>query len=153
MVDEVKALLEKATPGEWFRSSVPQYRIEGRRMIITEERTVTNEVCAGRRDLPTADHVAVARLDADAALIAAAPTIARAYLDTAAELVAERERSARMARVLEALADGCDDEDAGECAALDHVYGVFNAGRDVLAKIDDLSALAEELRALAGVTP
>lgn len=140
MVDEVKALLEKATPGEWFRSSVPQYRIEGRRMIITEERTVTNEVCAGRRDLPTADHVAVARLDADAALIAAAPTIARAYLDTAAELAAERERSQVMRAELERAARVLYALDGDHPHTYPHGHG-------------SLAEYAVTLRALAGVTP
>lgn len=63
---------------------------------------------------------------------------------------AELERADKMRAVLLALATGCDDEYAGECDALDHVFGHFNAERDPLAKLKDCDDLAAAIRDLVG---
>ena len=123
--DQVRALLDGATPGPWRADGEPWNRIVWS--------SADNRVCFMAHSSGLND----ARDIATSNLIAAAPDLARALLDTRAELAQARADTADIVRSVWGRCEALEDEAADKLAQLekltDHEKG-FWRGQKTVAK-------------------
>lgn len=134
--DQVKALLDGATPGPWRADGEPWNRVVWS--------SADNRVCFMAHSSGLND----ARDIATSNLIAAAPDLARALLDARAELArVKADAAAAQALMVERAAEVCDDLAIGYAKHKGVPDALHDAARDIraLAPADGLAAV-EALR-------